>query len=233
MITVIGFDADDTLWVNEPNYLEAEKALCRLLSGWKPEAEVSGILFSTEMANMELYGYGAKSFVLSMVETALNVSNDRVDAQTIREITRLGKSLINRDVVLLEGVEEALQQLSARYRLILATKGDLVDQERKLSKSGLEKYFHHIEIMRDKKEANYRRLLSHLDIPVAEFLMVGNSVKSDILPVLSLGGHGVHIPFHTTWQHEQTDHLPDHPLFTELSTIDQLPQFIASYEINH
>lgn len=233
MISVIGFDADDTLWVNEPNYLETEKALCRLLSTWKPEAEVSRVLFSTEMANLELYGYGAKSFVLSMIETAINVSDERVDAQTVQNIISLGKSLINRDVELLEGVEEALNQLSTRYRLILATKGDLVDQERKLRKSGLEKFFHHIEIMSDKKEANYQRLLSHLDIPAAEFLMVGNSVKSDILPVLSLGGHGVHIPFHTTWQHEQTDHLPDHLLFTELSTIDQLPQFIASYEINH
>lgn len=233
MISVIGFDADDTLWVNEPNYLETEKVLCQLLSARKPEAEVSRVLFSTEMANLELYGYGAKSFVLSMIETAINVSNERVDAQTVQNIISLGKSLINRDVELLEGVEEALNQLSTRYRLILATKGDLVDQERKLRKSGLEKFFHHIEIMSDKKEANYQRLLSHLDIPAAEFLMVGNSVKSDILPVLSLGGHGVHIPFHTTWQHEQTDHLPDHLLFTELSTIDQLPQFIASYEINH
>ncbi|MBL7906428.1 MAG: HAD family hydrolase [Bacteroidales bacterium] len=233
MITVIGFDADDTLWVNEPNYLETEKEFCRMLSAWKPAEETSALLFSTEMANLELYGYGAKSFILSMIETAVSVSAGQVGALTISEITRLGKSLINKDVELLDGVEETLQQLSAGYRLILATKGDLADQERKLGKSGLEKYFHHIEIMRDKKDDNYRRLLNHLDIPAADFLMVGNSLKSDIIPVLNLGGHAIHIPYHTTWQHEKTDDLPVYPFFTELRTIKQLPQFIATYESNH
>lgn len=168
-----------------------------------------------------------------MIETAVSVSAGQVGALTISEITRLGKSLINKDVELLDGVEETLQQLSAGYRLILATKGDLADQERKLGKSGLEKYFHHIEIMRDKKDDNYRRLLNHLDIPAADFLMVGNSLKSDIIPVLNLGGHAIHIPYHTTWQHEKTDDLPVYPFFTELRTIKQLPQFIATYESNH
>lgn len=201
-INVIGFDADDTLWVNEPYYQELERQLCSLMVDYLPSEMVSKELFKTEMQNMELYGYGAKAFILSVVETAIKVSREKVPAIVIQTIIDLGKELINRDIELLDGIEQLLPQLQGKYRLIVATKGDLLDQERKLRKSGLLPYFHHIEIMSDKQEVDYQRLLNRLDISPEQFLMVGNSLKSDILPVLSIGGKGVYVPFHTTWQHE-------------------------------
>ena len=201
-INVIGFDADDTLWVNEPYYQELERQLCSLMVDYLPSEMVSKELFKTEMQNMELYGYGAKAFILSVVETAIKVSREKVPATVIQTIIDLGKELINRDIELLDGIEQLLPQLQGKYRLIVATKGDLLDQERKLRKSGLLPYFHHIEIMIDKQEVDYQRLLNRLDISPEQFLMVGNSLKSDILPVLSIGGKGVYVPFHTTWQHE-------------------------------
>jgi len=204
-IKVIGFDADDTLWVNEPYYQELERQLCRLMVDYLPSEMVSKELFKTEMQNMELYGYGAKAFILSVVETAIKVSGGKVPATVIQTIVDLGKELINRDIELLDGIEHLLPQLNGKYRLIVATKGDLLDQERKLKKSGLLPYFHHIEIMSDKQEADYQKLLNRLDISSEQFLMVGNSLKSDILPVLSIGGKGVYVPFHTTWQHEVID----------------------------
>ncbi len=201
-INVIGFDADDTLWVNEPYYQELERQLCSLMVDYLPSEMVSKELFKTEMQNMELYGYGAKAFILSVVETAIKVSREKVPATVIQTIIDLGKELINRDIELLDGIEQLLPQLQGKYRLIVATKGDLLDQERKVRKSGLLPYFHHIEIMSDKQEVDYQRLLNRLDISPEQFLMVGNSLKSDILPVLSIGGKGVYVPFHTTWQHE-------------------------------
>ena len=201
-IKVIGFDADDTLWVNEPYFQELEQQFCRLMADYLPSEEVSKVLFKTEMQNMELYGYGAKAFILSVIETATKVSEGRVPATVIQQIIGLGKELINHEIELLDGIELLLPQLQGKYRLIVATKGDLLDQERKLKKSGLLPYFHHIEVMSDKQESDYQKLLNHLDIMPEEFLMVGNSLKSDILPVVELGGKGVYVPFHTTWQHE-------------------------------
>ena len=202
-IKVIGFDADDTLWVNEPNYQEAETELCRMLQPWLEESEISRELFMTEMQNIEIYGFGAKGFLLSMIETAIRVTNHSVTSEDISRIIGIGKSLLDKPVILLDGIETVLQKLQSAYRLILATKGDLLDQERKLEKSGLAKYFHHIEIMSDKQETNYLKLLERLDIRPDEFLMVGNSVKSDILPVLAIGAKAIHIPFEVTWQHEK------------------------------
>ena len=202
-IKVIGFDADDTLWVNEPNYLEAEIELCHLLKPYLEESETSKELFRTEMQNLEIYGFGAKGFLLSMIETAIRVTNNSITSEEIGRIIGIGKSLLDKPVVLLDGVESVLQELQSGYRLILATKGDLLDQERKLEKSGLAKYFHHIEIMSDKQENNYRKLLARLDIQPNEFLMVGNSIKSDVLPVLAIGAKAIHVPFEVTWQHEK------------------------------
>lgn len=202
-IKVIGFDADDTLWVNEPNYQEAEKELCQLLEPYLEESETSRELFKTEMQNLEIYGFGAKGFLLSMIETAIRVTNSSITSEDISRTIGIGKSLLDKPVVSLDGVELVLQKLQHNYRLILATKGDLLDQERKLEKSGLAKYFHHIEIMSDKKEGNYLKLLARLDIQPNEFLMIGNSIKSDILPVLAIGAKAIHVPFEVTWQHEK------------------------------
>ncbi|TVZ59824.1 putative hydrolase of the HAD superfamily [Flavobacteriaceae bacterium MAR_2010_105] len=202
-IKVIGFDADDTLWVNETYFREAELEFAKLLSPYETANKIDQELFKMEMKNLPLYGYGIKGFVLSMVEMALELSNHTVSNATIQAILDIGKSMLNKPVELLEGVEEALKDLSKTYRLILVTKGDLLDQERKLEKSGLTNYFHHIEVLSDKQEANYSNLLNHLDIKPSEFLMVGNSLKSDILPLINIKAKAIHVPFHTTWIHEQ------------------------------
>ncbi|GAA3572416.1 HAD family hydrolase [Snuella lapsa] len=202
-IKVIGFDADDTLWVNETYFREAEAEFGRLLSEYETPNKIDQELFKKEIANLPLYGYGVKAFVLSMVEMALELSNYDVSNKTIEAILNIGKDMLNKPVELLDGVEDVLKFLSKKYRLILATKGDLLDQERKLERSGLTGYFHHIEVLSDKKEINYSSLLNHLDINPSEFLMVGNSLKSDILPLVNIKAHAIHVPFHTTWAHEQ------------------------------
>ena len=204
-IKVIGFDADDTLWVNETYFRDAEVQFAKLLSQFETENKIDQELFKMEMKNLPVYGYGVKGFVLSMVEMALELSNNTVSNQTISKILDIGKEMINQEVELLDGVEEVLKQLSQKYKLIVATKGDLLDQERKLEKSGLLDYFHHIEVLSDKKEANYSKLLNHLEIKPSEFLMVGNSLKSDILPLINIKASAVHVPFHTTWLHEQVN----------------------------
>jgi putative hydrolase of the HAD superfamily len=202
-IKVIGFDADDTLWVNETYFREAEVEFGKLLSEYETMNTIDQELFKKEIDNLPLYGYGVKAFVLSMVESALEQSNFNVSTKTIQSILQIGKDMLNKPVELLDGVEEVLEVLSKKYRLILATKGDLLDQERKLEKSGLTKYFHHIEVLSEKREGNYSKLLNHLDIKPSEFLMIGNSLKSDVLPLVNLKAHAIHVPFHTTWVHEQ------------------------------
>lgn len=201
-IKVVGFDADDTLWVNETYYREAEQKFAKLLSAYETANKIDQELFKKEMENLEMYGYGIKSFILSMVESAIEISNNSIPNAVIQDILNIGKTMINKPVELLNGVEEVLKTLSLKYRLILVTKGDLLDQERKLENSNLVKYFHHIEVLSDKKEENYSKLLNHLDINPSEFLMVGNSLKSDVLPLINIKAHAIHVPFHTTWEHE-------------------------------
>ncbi|WP_298497807.1 HAD family hydrolase [uncultured Algibacter sp.] len=202
-IKVIGFDADDTLWVNETYFREAEAEFCRLLSKYETPNKIDQELFKIEIDNLPLYGYGVKAFTLSMVESALQLSNYNISTKTIDAILNIGKNMLEKPVELLDSVENVLKSLSKKYKLILATKGDLLDQERKLEKSGLTNYFHHIEVLSDKKEANYSNLLNHLDINPSQFLMIGNSLKSDVLPLVNIKAHAIHVPFHTTWAHEE------------------------------
>jgi len=202
-ITVIGFDADDTLWVNETYFRDTEEQFANLLEGFETKNKIDQELFKKEMDNLDLYGYGIKGFMLSMIESALELSNNEVSQATIQEILNLGKRMIAHPVELLDGVKEVLKELGDKYRLIVLTKGDLLDQERKLERSSLSEYFHHVEVLSDKKEENYKNLLEHLEIEVDEFLMIGNSLKSDVLPIINIGAKAVHVPFHTTWQHEQ------------------------------
>ncbi len=204
-IKVIGFDADDTLWMNEPIFRQIEDRFISLVSDYDTTGETAGELFKTEIKNLVSYGYGIKGFVLSMIETALRISGGKVPQSVIADIISLGKEMLDHPVELLDGVESTLEQLRPDYRLIVVTKGDLLDQERKLKKSGIEHYFHHTEVVSDKTEENYSDLLSHFEIDPGEFLMVGNSVKSDILPILNIGANAVHVPYHTTWQHEMVD----------------------------
>jgi putative hydrolase of the HAD superfamily len=227
-VKIIAFDADDTLWVNEPYFQQTEDKVCALLEDYLPHHSVKQELFKTEMQNLGLYGYGIKAFILSMIETALRISNNNVSPAIISKIIQFGKDQLEQPIELLEGIEEALHLLKKKYRLVLATKGDLLDQERKLKKSGLEHYFHHIEIMSDKQEADYQKLVRHLDISPDEFLMIGNSLKSDCMPVLAIGGHAIHIPYHTTWLHERVEEKIEHPNFRFSEKIkDVLPDLVS------
>ena len=201
-IKVIGFDADDTLWENEMLFRNTEKAFFKILSHYDVEHKLNQELFKTEIENLSIYGYGIKGFMLSMIETALRVSEGRIEGNQIDEIIQLGRTMLSAPVHIIKNVPETLSSLQKKYRLVLVTKGDLLEQQRKLRVSNLEAYFHHIEILSDKTPLQYDRLLKHLDIDPSEFVMVGNSLKSDVLPPISLGCQAVHIPFHTTWAHE-------------------------------
>lgn len=221
-IKVIAFDADDTLWVNEPYFRTAEKAFCELLKEYVPEEECNELLYKFEMQNLPLYGYGIKPFVLSLIEAAITISKKQIPLEIVSEIIAIGKEMLQMPVELIDGIEATLAHLSKKYLLVMATKGDLLDQERKLIKSGLEKYFHHIEVMSDKQPKNYQKLITHLDIPPSQFLMVGNSLKSDILPVLAIESYAIHIPFHTTWEHEKIEEEVMHYNFKELKLASEL-----------
>lgn len=225
-LKVIAFDADDTLWVNEPYFRETEDRFCELLEDYLPHHSVARELLQVEIRNINLYGYGVKGFMLSMIETAMELSQKTIKVDVIEKIIALGKELLEKPIVLLDEVEDVLQTLHGKYKLVVATKGDLLDQERKLRKSGLEHYFHHIEIMSEKKEADYQKLLKHLDIEPSAFMMLGNSLKSDVLPVLELGGHAVHIPYHTTWAHETIDSTIEHKHFKQVSSIKEVLSFL-------
>ncbi|AZA50427.1 HAD family hydrolase [Chryseobacterium carnipullorum] len=225
-ITTIAFDADDTLWINEPYFQEAEKEFCVLLEDYLPQHSVSQELFKTEMQNLHLYGYGVKGFMLCMIETVSRVSGGTASMQLINRTIEIGQELLQKPIELLDGVTETLDALKGKYRLVVATKGDLLDQERKLKNSGLQEYFHHIEIMSDKKENDYQKLLKHLDCRPEHFLMLGNSIKSDILPVLEIGGFAAHIPYHVTWSHEQHESNLEHENFMELKSIDEVLKYL-------
>jgi len=221
-ITVIAFDADDTLWVNEPYFRETEDKFAALLEDFMPRHSIIAELYKTEIANLPLYGYGIKGFMLSMIETLLRITAGKHDPKVVVQVIELGQEMLNKPIELLDGVEEVLKALHGKYKLVVATKGDLLDQQRKLTKSGLDHYFHHIEIMSDKQEKDYQKLMKHLDCQPESFLMLGNSLKSDVLPVLNIGGHAVHIPYHTTWVHESIDHTIEHPNFYEMESLSEV-----------
>lgn len=202
-IKVVAFDADDTLWVNEPYFREAEHEVARLLSSFETENKIAQELYKIEIENLPYYGYGVKGFIISMIELAVKLSNYNINPVVIEKIIEIGKDMLSKPIELLDGVQETLEALNGDYKLIVATKGDLLDQERKLKKSGLLDYFHHVEVMSDKKDTDYLKIVKHLDIHPSELLMVGNSLKSDILPLIKIGAKAVHIPFHTTWEHEK------------------------------
>lgn len=225
-VKVIGFDADDTLWHNEAYFLEAQERFWGLMEDFLPQHTTARELMQTEIQNIDLYGYGIKAFILSMVETAIRISEGTITTKVIEQIIGYGKDMLAKPVELIDDVEAVLSALEGRYRLVVVTKGDLLDQQRKLEKSGLEDFFHHIEIVSEKNAAGYLKLLQHLDVGPGQFAMIGNSLKSDVLPVLGLGGYGIHVPYHTTWEHEHVDIQITDPNFVELAKIrDLLPYF--------
>ncbi|WP_165396001.1 HAD family hydrolase [Flavobacterium sp. J27] len=218
----IAFDADDTLWHNEPYFDEAQARFCELFQDYASSQEILGLILNHQVKNLPLYGFGIKAFTLSMIETALQITNHTISGKGIEKILTIGKDLLQKPVELLPNVEEVLQQLKGDYKLIVATKGDLKDQHRKLHDSGLGHYFHHIEVLSDKTEIDYTKMLGRLDIQASDFLMIGNSLKSDVLPILNIGGYGVHIPYHTTWEYEKIDFEIEHEKFKSISSITEI-----------
>ena len=223
-LKVIGFDADDTLFINEPYFDEAEEKFCALFEDFLSKQSISQTLFQTQINNLPFYGYGIKGYILSMIEAANTISDGKVSIKVTEKILEIGKELLQKPIVLLDGIEDTLKQLHGKYKLIVVTKGDLKDQHRKVSLSGLGPYFHHIEVLSEKDEIDYEKLLKRLDINASDFLMIGNSLKSDVLPVLNIGGTAIHIPFHTTWAHERIDHEIVHDKFyTAITNAEILP----------
>ena len=225
-LKVIAFDADDTLWVNEPYFRQTEEQFYDLLSEFSSRHSLEKDLLRMEIDNLALYGYGIKGFMLSMIETSLLVTNNTVSVAAIEKILNLGKQMLNQPIELLDGVDVVLKALKDKYRLVVATKGDLLDQARKLNRSGLSHYFHHIEIMSEKDDKNYLKLIRHLDIQPDELMMIGNSLKSDILPVINVGGYAVHVPYHITWAHEQIEHSIDNERFKTVENIIEVLNFL-------
>lgn len=225
-IKVIAFDADDTLWVNEPYFREAEHQFAILLSSFETENKINQELLKKVISNLELYGYGVKGFVLSMIETAMEISNHKISSKEIDQIIALGKNMLNKPIELLKGVTEVLKALSLKHKLIVVTKGDLLDQERKLEKSGLLKFFDHIEVLSEKKEDNYARLIEFLDIKPSEFLMIGNSLKSDVLPLINIRAEAIHVPYHTTWVLEEVHEHTQGDSFKTVTSLLEILKFL-------
>jgi putative hydrolase of the HAD superfamily len=221
---IIAFDADDTLWHNEPYFDEAQEKFYQLFSDRTTKQEILDLILKHQVQNLPLYGFGIKAFVLSLIASALELTENKISGNGIEEIIQIGKDLLQKPVELLPEVEHVLRELKGKYKLVVATKGDLKDQHRKLHDSGIGHYFHHIEVLSDKTESDYSKMLSRLDIQPEDFTMIGNSLKSDVLPILNIGGHGYHIPYATTWEYEKIDFEVEHPNFKSLENItDVLP----------
>lgn len=223
---IIAFDADDTLWHNEPYFDEAQDKFCELFGGYASKQELLRLILNHQITNLPLYGFGIKAFTLSMIESALELTNHSISGQNIEKVLQIGKDLLQKPVELLPDVISVLEELKGTYKLIVATKGDLKDQHRKLHESGIGAYFHHIEVMSDKTELDYEKMLGRLDCQAADFLMIGNSLKSDVLPVLNIGGHAIHIPYHTTWEYEQIDFEIEHENFRAFEKITDVLQLL-------
>ena len=242
-LTTIGFDADDTLWHSENHFLLTTERFCELIAPWTQASRLQNPtssdssrrdlietqLINIERRNLQLLGYGAKAFTLSMIETAIEISEGEIPASVIAEILEWGHELLNHPVELLDGVTATLDALAGSYELLLITKGDLLHQESKIAQSGIAPVFSGIEILSDKTAASYQRVLHQRSVPAKEFLMVGNSVRSDVLPVLELGAQAVHVPYHVTWaleEHDSTDLQAEQ--FHSCAHIGELPALLSS-----
>ena len=224
---VIGLDADDTLWHNETIFARVQARYRTLLSQYHDAEAVDRTLLATERRNIEHYGYGVKGFTLSAIETAIELTNGKISAQEIQTLIDTGREMLAHPVVLLDGVAEILPVLAKSHRLLVITKGDLVDQQKKITRSGLAGLFSDVEIVTEKDPATYAEILKRQETDPSEFLMVGNSLKSDVLPVLEVGACAAHVPYKVTWALEQTDEEPDAPdRFFRLSSIRELPDLV-------
>ena len=218
---LIGLDGDDTLWESEVHFADVHEVYRELLAPHVGDGtDVDARLYATERRNLELFGYGAKGFTLSMIETAIELSGGAVTTAEISQILTLGKGLLSHPVELIDGVVETVPALAqAGYRLVLVTKGDLFHQEQKVAASGLADHFEQVAIVSEKDESTYRRVLAAADVAPEDFLMVGNTVRSDVLPVLAIGGRAVQVPHNYTWSHEVVDHEADFPVLDRLADL--------------
>jgi putative hydrolase of the HAD superfamily len=227
MFDVIAFDADDTLWHNEPIYRGAQSQALDILAHYHDRDWIERRMYETEIRNLEHYGYGIKGFTLSMIETAIELTEGRIGGAEIGRIIELTREMFNAPVELLDGVEETLAALAASHELMLITKGDLFEQQAKIARSGLARHFGKIEIVSVKIRETYQSIVARHEISPQRFLMVGNSIRSDVLPVIEIGGHAIHIPYETTWEHEL---VPEEELagreFIRLAHIRELPALI-------
>ncbi|MGI4739705.1 MAG: HAD family hydrolase [Janthinobacterium lividum] len=223
---LIAFDADDTLWPNQPHFDHVESQLFTILARCGDPVHIGRHLYQVQRRNMHLFGYGAKSLMLAMVETAIQLTDGAVTGVEIQQLLDLGKRLLDFSIEPLPGVLDVLTTLKQRgERLMVLTKGDLFDQESKLARSGLGDFFDYVEIVSEKNEATYQRILARHGVAPADFLMIGNSLKSDILPVLALGARAIHVPYHTTWVHEE---VPAEQLAgLTFPTVEALPEVLA------
>lgn len=226
-IHVIGFDADDTLWHTERLYVDAQQRFKELLSQYHAPEWIEQRLFATEMRNLQHFGYGIKAFALSMIETAIELTEGKITGRDLQIILEHVKSMIGADVELLQHAGETIQQLASTQTLMLITKGDLLDQESKIARSGLASFFKHIEIVSSKTAESYAALLKRHAVEPEHFLMVGNSLRSDIIPVLEIGGTAVYVPYVLTWAHEMSDPPPsDQRGFYQIATLGELPELV-------
>ena len=230
-IAMVGFDADDTLWRSQDYFDEAQADFERIVAGYVDLADVGRRLYEYESRNIAFFGYGVKGMALSMVEAAVEITGARISARDIHRIVALAKELLRHPVELLDGVREAVAAVAADHPVVLITKGDLFHQEQKVRDSGLADLFRRIEIVSEKDPATYARLLEEFGVPASRFLMVGNSLRSDIAPVLELGGWGVHVPYHTTWAHEADAQLRHGgERMRAVATIADLPQALRELD---
>ena len=230
-IKVLAFDGDDTLWHNETHFELTQAEFRDLIQLHVPDVDVGARLFATEMANLKLYGYGIKSFTLSMLETAITITEGRIPAADLEVILGWGKRMLQEPTELLDGVVETLREMARLFTLLVITKGDLFDQESKLARSGLAELFSAVEILSDKNVDSYRKVLTRRGVAPADFVMVGNSLRSDVVPVVEMGGRAVHIPYHLTWDHEQVEEnaLPGKGWY-RLDSIRELGALLASLD---
>jgi putative hydrolase of the HAD superfamily len=223
---IIAFDADDTLWHNEPLFSTAQQKFKALLATYHSEEWISQKLYETEVRNLAHFGYGVKGFTLSMIETAVELTEGRISGTEIQQVIGFAKEMVRAPVILLDGVLDVISHLVADHRLMIITKGDLFDQESKIARSGLAEYFEKVEIASEKDNRTYDTIVKKHEIDPRSFIMVGNSVRSDILPVLEIGGQAVHIPYETTWAHERIIGHSKEKDYVELRSIRQLPELI-------
>lgn len=228
-LPTIAFDGDDTLWHNETLFAGTQQHLRDILAAHVPAETIDRTLLARERANLALFGYGVKGFTLSMIETAIEVSDATVTAAEIQRLIELGKAMLSSPVNPIDGVDAVVDSLKRRgHRLMVITKGDLFDQESKIARSGLADLFDAVEIVSEKDEAAYRAILDRHQIVPADFVMVGNSIRSDILPVLALGGHAIHVPYAITWAIEHADNTADLPPILKAGSIAEVPEMIAA-----